>query len=129
MDVPLQSLFFSLLNYRPTMERYFYMPASDEQQTQRHFKLEFQNFEFVHLINIKGEKSDQVVQSSFIKRLIAEKGIKDPSSAYHLIREARLESLFELMDYIKKNTVQRQFFDKNGNRDMYEKFADDELLR
>lgn len=84
------------------MERYFYLPASDEHQSQRNFKIDISNFEFVHLANIKGERPLNV-QSSFIKRLIVDKGIKDPASAYSLIRESRIESLLELLDYIKKN--------------------------
>ena len=30
MDIPLQSLFFALINYRITMEKYFYLPGTKE---------------------------------------------------------------------------------------------------
>lgn len=33
MDVPLQSLFFALINYRNTIEKYFYLPTSIEQES------------------------------------------------------------------------------------------------
>jgi len=54
MDIPLQSLFFSLLNYRYTLEKYFYYPSSPT-QTSNFFHIEMMNFEFVHLNNIKND--------------------------------------------------------------------------
>lgn len=35
----------------------------------------------------------------------------------------------EILDYIKLCPNERQYFDKNGNRDIYEKFKSDENLR
>lgn len=39
-----------------------------------------------------------------------------------------MKELEEILDYIKVNAQQRQFFDKNGNRDIYEKFKEDASL-
>lgn len=51
MDIPLQSLFFSLLNYRTIMEKYFYLPPSKEivEKSEQFCTLNITNFEFVHL--------------------------------------------------------------------------------
>lgn len=54
MDVPLQSLFIALLSYRSIMERYFYLPSSQEQK--QFCTLELINFEYVHLNGIKDER-------------------------------------------------------------------------
>lgn len=56
MDVPLQSLFFSLINYRNIMEKYFYLPGSKEQvdKADPFCTIQILNFEFVHLQSIKG---------------------------------------------------------------------------
>ena len=57
MDIPLQSLFFSLLNYRYNMEKYFYLPQSKEQvdKSEQFCTINITNFEFVHLQSLKGE--------------------------------------------------------------------------
>ena len=51
MDIPLQSLFFSLLNYRQNMERYFYLPPSKEivDSREQFCTISITNFEIVHL--------------------------------------------------------------------------------
>ena len=48
---------------------------------------------------------------------------------YQAIREAKLHSLEEIVDFIKINNQHRQFFDKNGNRDIYDQFKTNEDLR
>lgn len=48
---------------------------------------------------------------------------------YLIIRQARLASLHDILDYIKINNSEKSFFDKNGNKDIYEKFKEDENLR
>lgn len=66
-------MFFALLNYRHTMERYFYLPSSaDEPQIE--IKMQILNFEFVHLQTIKGdEKNDNL--SVFAKKIVTEKSL------------------------------------------------------
>lgn len=72
-DIPLQSLFFALLNYRHTMERYFYLPSSQE-ESKIDIKMQILNFEFVHLQTIKGdEKNDNL--SVFAKKIVKEKNL------------------------------------------------------
>ena len=45
-----------------------------------------------------------------------------------MIKEARIRSLQEMLDFVKINNTERQYFDKNGNRDIYDKFRDDQQL-
>jgi hypothetical protein len=54
LDVPIQSLFFALLNYRNTLEKYFYLPSTSEQADakEQSFSITISNFEFVHLQNV-----------------------------------------------------------------------------
>jgi hypothetical protein len=51
MDIPLQSLFFAMLNYRHFMEKYFYLPPSKEivDKREQFCTINITNFEFVHL--------------------------------------------------------------------------------
>jgi len=58
MDIPLQSLFFALINYRIIMEKYFYLPSTKEEveSKDRFAQATLMNFEFVHLETIKGGK-------------------------------------------------------------------------
>lgn len=46
-----------------------------------------------------------------------------------MIKEQRISSIEEILDYIKGSNTQRSYFDKNGNRDIYQKFREDENLR
>ena len=57
MDIPLQSLFFALLNYRTMMEKYFYLPMNKEivDKKEQLCTIKIENFEFVHLKSIKGD--------------------------------------------------------------------------
>ena len=92
MDIPLQSLFYALINYRVTMERYFYLPSSKEQveQKERFATATLQNFEFVHLDTIKGGKSEG--QSHFCKKLL--KGKSGSATEYYQeLREAKIKAL------------------------------------
>ena len=135
MDIPLQSLFFALINYRHTMEKYFYLPGAKEQvesNKEQFFSVDLLNYEFVHLQKVKSNYDGfdpDTHQSSFQKNLFASKGLTGSASEYAgLIRKEKLNSLIEILDFIKLNKDSRNFFDKNGNRDQYDKLKTDQAL-
>jgi len=82
MDIPLQSLFFSLLNYRHNMEKYFYLPPSKEivEKREQFCTISINNFEFVHLQSLKGEHQPLNLEnrhSSFERKFVADYKGKD----------------------------------------------------
>lgn len=72
------------------MERYFYLPSSQE-EPKIDIKMQILNFEYVHMATIKGdEKNDNL--SAFAKNIVKEKGLHVQESR-PLLRRARIEAL------------------------------------
>ena len=62
----------------------------------------------------------------FQTELLESKGLAGKvADNYQIIKEARIKSLEEILDFVKVNNTERLFFDKNGNRDIYDRFRED----
>ena len=82
------------------MEKYFYLPSSKEivDSREQFCTIKIENFEFVHLQNIKGKNLDVDPPISAFQKKNDEK-----FSTYQMMKEARIKSLHDLLDYIKVN--------------------------